>query len=79
MSRKRILAETCQRISVPDAAKEIGCDPDYLRQKMKRKEWDLGVVVPPVKGKKMYTYFIFRAKLDRFLGIENGGISNAKS
>lgn len=70
MSRKRILADTCQRVSVPDAAKEIGCDPDYLRQKMKRKEWDLGVVVPPQRGKKLYAYFVFRSKLDRFLGIE---------
>ena len=70
MSRKRIRAGTCQRVSVLNAAKEIGCDPDYLRQKMKRKEWDLGVVVLPPRGKKLYMYFIFRAKRDKFLGIE---------
>lgn len=63
--------EECQRVSVPNAAKEIGCSPDYLRQKMKRKEWDLGVVVPPKKPRGIYQYFIFRSKLDKFLGIEN--------
>ena len=61
----------CQRVTVADAAKEIGCEPDYLRQKMKKKIWDLGKVVePPTKGGR-YEYFIFRAKLDKFLGIES--------
>lgn len=61
---------SCQRISVLEAAKEIGCDPDFLRQMMKKKKWDLGEVIPPEKGgKKTYTYYVFRAKLDKFLGI----------
>lgn len=59
-----------QRVTVIDAAKEIGCDPDYLRQKMKKKTWDLGMVVPPSKPGGRYEYFIFRAKLDKFLGRE---------
>lgn len=60
---------SCQRVSVPDAAKEIGCDPDFLRQQMKKKKWDLGIVVPPTKAGGNYTYYIFRPKLDKFLGL----------
>ena len=59
-----------QRVTVADAAKEIGCEPDYLRQKMKKRIWDLGTVVAPSQPSGRYEYFIFRAKLDRFLGLE---------
>ncbi len=58
-----------QRVSVPDAAKEIGCDQNYLRQQMRRGEWDLGSYVRPGRGKKKASYFVFRNKLDKFLGI----------
>ena len=57
-----------QRVSVPDAAKEIGCDPQYLRQQMKSGHWDLGSYVKPGHGKNRASYFVFRDKLDRFLG-----------
>ena len=62
--------KSCMKVTVADAAKMIGCDPDYLRQRMKRKEWDLGEVVPPPKGGSVYRYIIFRPKLERFLGIK---------
>lgn len=58
-----------QRVSVPEAAKEIGCDQNYLRQQMRRGEWDLGSYVRPGRGKKKASYFVFRNKLDKFLGI----------
>lgn len=58
-----------QKVTVADAAKQIGCTQDFLRQRMKRKEWDLGVAVPPTKKGGPYQYYIFQAKLDRFLGI----------
>lgn len=61
--------ESCMKVTVAEAAKMIGVDPDYLRQRMKRGEWDLGVVVPPPKGGQIYKYIIFRPKLERFLGI----------
>ena len=32
--------------------------------------WDLGSVIKPNAKVKNYQYFIFRAKLDKFLGIE---------
>lgn len=60
----------CQRVRVADAAKEIGCDPQYLKLKMRKKKWDLGVVEPPIGGGKRYNYIIFRRKLDKFLGLD---------
>lgn len=71
MPKLREKTEKCQRVSVADAAKEIGCDADYLRQMMKKKRWDLGVVVPPATPHGNYQYWIFRAKLNKFLGIED--------
>lgn len=65
--------DSCQRVSVNDAAAEIGCHPEYLRRKMKAKKWDLGRVEPPLKKNGQYTYLVFRAKLDKFLGIEKCG------
>lgn len=59
-----------ERVSVPDAAKEIGCDPQYLRLQMKSGHWDLGSYVKPGKGRKKGNYYVFRKKLDRFLGKE---------
>ena len=61
-----------QRLSVKQAAAEIGCDPEYLRRQMRSGKWDLGSVIRPGKGVSIYQYFIFRAKLDKFLGIERG-------
>jgi hypothetical protein len=63
-------SEKCQRVSVADAAKEIGCHPEYLRRKMAAKDWDLGRVVTPKNKGGQHEYFIFRTKLDKFLGIE---------
>lgn len=58
-----------QRVSVAQAAEEIGCDKEYLRRQMKKGEWDLGIYGKPERGQKKGTYFIFRHKLDKFLGI----------
>ena len=60
----------CVRVDVKEAAKEIGCHPEYLRRKMKEKKWDIGRVEPPKKKGGKYTYLIFRPKLDKFLGME---------
>ena len=58
-----------QRVSVKDAAAEIGCHPEYLRRRMKAGKWNLGEVVRPARGGAQCEYFIFRAKLDKFLGL----------
>ena len=60
-----------QRVSVAQAAEEIGCAKEYLRRQMQRGEWDLGSYCKPERGQKKGTYFIFRYKLDRFLGIKD--------
>lgn len=31
-----------QRVRTEDAAKEIGCNPQYLRNQVRNGEWDLG-------------------------------------
>lgn len=66
------LKDNPNRIKPEAAAKEIGCHPQYLREQMKKKKWDLGQVVPPAKNGVKHEYWIFRAKLDKFLGIEGG-------
>jgi hypothetical protein len=70
MPIKKERAENCQRVDVADAAAEIGCHPQYLRQMMRSKKWDLGRVVMPQTANGQCMYLIFRAKLDKFLGIE---------
>ena len=59
-----------QRLTVREAADEIGCAPEYLRRQMRSGKWDLGSVIKPGKGASIYQYFIFRGKLNKFLGIE---------
>lgn len=63
-----------ERVTVKQAAKEIGCAQEYLRRQMKAGvgRWpELGEVIKPPKGGEKYRFFIFRAKLDKFLGKEN--------
>lgn len=57
-----------EKVPVEQAARMIGCAPEYLRRQMKAKVWDLGQVVRPSRGGSKYRYYIFRAKLERFLG-----------
>lgn len=56
-----------QKVSVTEAAKEIGCCKEYLYRQMRSGDWKLGKVVKPSKGKKYYRYLIFRDKLNEFL------------
>ena len=56
-----------KRVRVADAAKEIGCHPEYLRRRMKAGHWNLGNVVKPDRDGTNYQYFIFRDKLNKFL------------
>lgn len=56
-----------ERVSTEEAAKEIGCNPQYLRERIKAGDWDLGTCVKP-RGNKTCSYYVFRTKLDKFLG-----------
>lgn len=72
MSQREGEKALTQRVSVVAAAKEIGCHPEYLRRQMKAGAWDLGNVVKPAAKGGNNEYFIFRTKLDKFLGKEGG-------
>lgn len=63
--------EVKERVSLIEAAKEIGCAPQAVREHMKRGIWDLGdVVLAEERGKMTDAYYVFRRKLDKFLGKE---------
>ncbi len=53
-----------------EAAREIGCTAQKVRERMKRKLWDLGEVIPKeaLGNDEKNEYNIFRYKLERFLG-----------
>lgn len=55
------------KVPVKTAAAEIGCSPELLKARMRTRQWDLGMVD---SNQKRRTYYIFRHKLDRFLGKE---------
>lgn len=59
----------CERVRLADAAKELGCSQQAVRERMRSGIWDLGDVISPKRSKKkQYSYFIFRPKLDKVLG-----------
>lgn len=63
--------EKSERVSLPEAARILGCNPQAVREHMKCGIWDLGEVIPPEKlGKKRWGYYIYRDKLEKLLGHE---------
>jgi len=66
----------CQKLTVEEAAKELGCRPQLVRIKMQKHAlgesdgWDLGEAIPPDKtsGQQHWTYYIYRGRLDKHLG-----------
>ena len=61
-----------EKVQIDQAAREIGCCKQFLRQQMRRGEWDLGAIVRPEKKGSSYRYYVFRRKLDAFLGKDLG-------
>lgn len=55
------------RVSLEQAAKEIGMAPQGLREYMKRGKINIGYVLPALSGNG-HRYIIFRDKLDEYLG-----------
>ncbi len=55
------------RVSVLQAAKELGIAPQGVREYMKRGLLDIGEVRPSIEGDQC-RYFIYRDRLDRHLG-----------
>lgn len=66
----------CERVKLRDAAQELGMSQQAVRVHMQRHLMDLGdAIAPTVSGKKQWTYYIYRPKLDRQIG--KGGDPNA--
>ena len=59
-----------ERLTLTEAASEIGCHPEYVRRQMACGNWDLGTVVKKKNRNGCNQYFVFRSKLDKFLGKE---------
>ena len=59
-----------ERVSVEDAAVLLGCNPQGVREHMKRGLWDIGSVIPPIPPAKKFSYHIYRHKLYKHLGRE---------
>lgn len=59
-----------ERVSLIQAAKELGMAPQGLREYMKRGLIDIGTVVPCANGADKNRYLIFRHKLDAYIGKE---------
>lgn len=64
---------TCERVSLLDAARELGMNPQGLREYMKRGLIDIGLVLPNSKGTG-FRYIIMREKLNRVMGKEREGV-----
>ena len=56
------------RVSVAQAAKELGLAPQGVREYMKRGLIDIGEVLPALSGGDSLRYHIYRDKLDKHLG-----------
>lgn len=62
----------CERVSIEQAAKELGVSIQSVREHMKNKLWDIGYAYSPKQtGKGVWEYYIYRAKLDKHLGKED--------
>jgi hypothetical protein len=60
-----------ERVSVTQAAKELGMSPMAVRVRMERGLLDIGEVYPSVSGKKdRSSYYIYRSRLNKVLGKE---------
>lgn len=58
-----------QRVSVTQASRELGMNPQGVREYMKRGIIDIGFVVPNMTGSG-HRYIIMRNKLNKVLGVE---------
>ena len=59
----------CERVSVKDAAKELGMSSQAVREHMRKGLFDIGDYIPKERtGKKQGEYHIYRPKLDKHIG-----------
>lgn len=71
LTRMRKVGDEMKEIfNAQEAAKYIGCSAPKVRERMKRKLWDLGEVIPKTKlgNKERCEYNIYRSKLEKHIG-----------
>lgn len=68
--------EETKRVSLKQAAKELGLAPQGVREYMKRGLIDIGSVLPSTMSGQTNRYLIYRDKLDRYLGKVGEGTGN---
>lgn len=60
---------TQERIPISEVAKIIGVGEPQVRNLMKRGALPIGQVLSPkMTGKKTYTYYVYRNKLEKYIG-----------
>ena len=67
-----MIASDSARVSVAQAAQELGLDPATVRYWMETGQLPIGIVVKPTKGRKHKRYLIYRPKLDAVIGRTGG-------
>ena len=62
---------TQERIPISEAAKILGIGAPQVRNFMKRGVMPIGQVLSPNQtGKTVYTYYVYRSKLEKYIGRE---------
>lgn len=56
-----------EKVTIKQASEELGISPQGVRVQMQRGILPIGTVAKSVKGDRL-VYYIYRAKLDEFLG-----------
>lgn len=60
--------ENSESISVAEASRLMGASPEFIRQGLQQNIFTFGNALR-MHGKKKYTYYISRRKLNEYLGI----------
>lgn len=70
MRMRKVGDEMKEIFNAQEASKYIGCSAPKVRERMKRKLWDLGEVIPKTKlgNKERCEYNIYRSKLEKHIG-----------
>ena len=62
---------TQERIPISEVAKILGIGAPQVRNFMKRGVMPIGQVLSPNQtGKTVYTYYVYRSKLEKYIGRE---------
>lgn len=64
----------CELIKMPEVSRILGIREPQIRNLMRRGILPIGTVLSPkMTGKKTWTYYVYKSKLNHYLEIENAG------